>query len=94
MALIEAMHAQGVVHRDICGHHLLLMPNGSLRLIDFGHASWLAGCSLDASPEAMALDIEALHCLLAWLAEAQLSRQVHLLKADAPGHSSQVGRHI
>lgn len=70
MALIAAMHAQGVAHRDICGHHLLLMPNGSLRLIDFGHAS------LDASPEAMARDIEALRCLLARLAEAQRSRQV------------------
>lgn len=78
MALIDAVHARGVAHCDINADHMLLMPDGTLRLIDFGHAS------LKASPGAMARDVEALLCVLAGLPEPPADASPHAPTSSSP----------
>jgi serine/threonine protein kinase len=47
---LEALHSLGVAHCDVRGSNVLLRPDGSVVLIDFGHAR------LDAGPEEMSQD--------------------------------------
>lgn len=44
-AALDVAHAHGVVHRDLCPEHVIVLPRGGARLIDFGAAS------LDGEPE-------------------------------------------
>ncbi|KAG2496154.1 hypothetical protein HYH03_005756 [Edaphochlamys debaryana] len=47
VAGLQALHALGVAHGDICGDNVLLTPDGRAMFIDFGHAR------LDADEAAM-----------------------------------------
>jgi PAS domain S-box-containing protein len=50
---LEAVHARGVVHKDVSPDNLLVLPDGSVRAIDFGLSSLLAKETVrpDAEPE-------------------------------------------
>lgn len=44
---MEAMHQRGVIHRDIAPDNIILQPDGTLKLIDFGAArSYISGKSM------------------------------------------------
>ena len=75
-AALAAVHAQGVAHCDVRGDNLLLLPDGSVRLLDFGHARLAAG------PEDMARDEAELRDLVAELMDR---REVQQLPVGARG---------
>ena len=43
MSAVSVMHSDGLVHRSISPDHILLLPNGSAKLLDFSAASTEAG---------------------------------------------------
>lgn len=43
MSAVSVMHSDGLVHRSISPDHILLLPNGSAKLLDFSSAATEAG---------------------------------------------------
>jgi hypothetical protein len=75
---IESCHATGVVHGDISPANVLVEPSGSIRIVDFGLASW-RGMAADSAPatDGAARDRRRIAALMRWLVrELSPSRRV------------------
>ena len=64
----ESCHATGVVHGDISPANVLVEPSGSIRIVDFGLASW-RGMAADSAPatDGAARDRRRIAALMRWL---------------------------
>ncbi|MBP6899445.1 MAG: serine/threonine-protein kinase [Burkholderiaceae bacterium] len=69
-AALAHLHGRGLLHGDLYAHNLLLAPDGSARLSDFGAASFLPDAADATLAEALRrIDRRALAVLVAELAE-------------------------
>ncbi|XP_073490383.1 mitogen-activated protein kinase kinase kinase 19 [Aquarana catesbeiana] len=76
---IAYLHKNRVVHRDIKGNNVMLMPNGVIKLIDFGCAKRLNGLSMNSSRREM---LKSMHGTPYWMAPEVISESGHGEKSD------------
>ncbi|XP_053261372.1 mitogen-activated protein kinase kinase kinase 19 isoform X1 [Podarcis raffonei] len=76
---VAYLHENCVVHRDIKGNNVMLMPNGVIKLIDFGCAKRLAYVSLtDAHSE----PLKSVHGTPYWMAPEVIKESGYGRKSD------------
>ncbi|XP_060113091.1 mitogen-activated protein kinase kinase kinase 19 [Heteronotia binoei] len=76
---VAYLHENHVVHRDIKGNNVMLMPNGVIKLIDFGCAKRLACVSLtDAHSE----PLKSIHGTPYWMAPEVINETGYGRKSD------------
>ncbi|KAM3916978.1 mitogen-activated protein kinase kinase kinase 19 [Leptodactylus fuscus] len=76
---IAYLHKNRVVHRDIKGNNVMLMPNGVIKLIDFGCAKRLNGLSMNGTRGEM---LQSMHGTPYWMAPEVISESGHGEKSD------------
>lgn len=76
---IAYLHKNRVVHRDIKGNNVMLMPNGVIKLIDFGCAKRLTGLNMNGTLGAM---LKSMHGTPYWMAPEVISESGHGEKSD------------
>ncbi|XP_075037505.1 mitogen-activated protein kinase kinase kinase 19 [Mixophyes fleayi] len=76
---IAYLHENRVVHRDIKGNNVMLMPNGVIKLIDFGCAKRLNGLSMNGTQWEM---LKSMHGTPYWMAPEVICESGHGEKSD------------
>ncbi|NXJ15342.1 M3K19 kinase, partial [Odontophorus gujanensis] len=76
---VAYLHDNCVVHRDIKGNNVMLMPNGIVKLIDFGCARRLAWVSLGGTHSEM---LKSVHGTPYWMAPEVISESGYGRKSD------------
>ncbi|XP_071418438.1 mitogen-activated protein kinase kinase kinase 19 [Pithys albifrons albifrons] len=76
---VAYLHANSVVHRDIKGNNVMLMPNGTVKLIDFGCARRLAWTSAGG---ARSETLRSVHGTPYWMAPEVISESGYGRKSD------------
>ncbi|NXT27284.1 M3K19 kinase, partial [Syrrhaptes paradoxus] len=76
---VAYLHANCVVHRDIKGNNVMLMPNGIVKLIDFGCARRLAWVSLSGTQSEM---LKSVHGTPYWMAPEVINESGYGRKSD------------
>ncbi|KAM4026061.1 mitogen-activated protein kinase kinase kinase 19 [Anomaloglossus baeobatrachus] len=76
---IAYLHKNRVVHRDIKGNNVMLMPNGVIKLIDFGCAKRLNGLSINGTHREL---LQSMHGTPYWMAPEVISESGHGEKSD------------
>lgn len=76
---IAYLHKNRVVHRDIKGNNVMLMPNGVIKLIDFGCAKRLNGLNMNGTRGEM---LKSMHGTPYWMAPEVISESGHGVKSD------------
>ncbi|NXJ74018.1 M3K19 kinase, partial [Trogon melanurus] len=76
---VAYLHDNCVVHRDIKGNNVMLMPNGIVKLIDFGCARRLAWASLSGTRSEM---LKSVHGTPYWMAPEVINESGYGRKSD------------
>ncbi|XP_073503384.1 mitogen-activated protein kinase kinase kinase 19 [Phyllobates terribilis] len=76
---IAYLHKNRVVHRDVKGNNVMLMPNGVIKLIDFGCAKRLNGLSINGTHGEL---LQSMHGTPYWMAPEVISESGHGKKSD------------
>ncbi|KAK2525827.1 Map3k19 [Columba guinea] len=76
---VAYLHDNCVVHRDIKGNNVMLMPNGIVKLIDFGCARRLARVSLSGTQSEM---LKSVHGTPYWMAPEVINESGYGRKSD------------
>ncbi|NWU94008.1 M3K19 kinase, partial [Upupa epops] len=76
---VAYLHDNCVVHRDIKGNNVMLMPNGVIKLIDFGCARRLAWVSLSGTHSEM---LKSVHGTPYWMAPEVINESGYGRKSD------------
>ncbi|NWW52330.1 M3K19 kinase, partial [Pedionomus torquatus] len=76
---VAYLHDNCVVHRDIKGNNVMLMPNGIVKLIDFGCARRLAWVSLSGTQSEM---LKSVHGTPYWMAPEVINESGYGRKSD------------
>uniref|UniRef100_A0A452IN13 Protein kinase domain-containing protein n=1 Tax=Gopherus agassizii TaxID=38772 RepID=A0A452IN13_9SAUR len=80
---VAYLHKNCVVHRDIKGNNVMLMPNGVIKLIDFGCAKRLAWVSLSGAHSEM---LKSVHGTPYWMAPEVINESGYGRKSDIWTH--------
>ncbi|NWX61654.1 M3K19 kinase, partial [Promerops cafer] len=76
---VAYLHDNCVVHRDIKGNNVMLMPNGVIKLIDFGCARRLAWASLSGTRSEL---LRSVHGTPYWMAPEVINESGYGRKSD------------
>ncbi|KAM4626857.1 LOW QUALITY PROTEIN: mitogen-activated protein kinase kinase kinase 19 [Discoglossus pictus] len=76
---ISYLHNNRVIHRDIKGNNIMLMPNGVIKLIDFGCAKRLTYVSMSGTQSEM---LKSMHGTPYWMAPEVINESGHGKKSD------------
>ncbi|XP_062823054.1 mitogen-activated protein kinase kinase kinase 19 isoform X2 [Anolis carolinensis] len=76
---VAYLHENGVIHRDIKGNNIMLMPNGVIKLIDFGCAKRLACVSLTNTHSET---LKSVHGTPYWMAPEVINESGYGRKSD------------
>lgn len=76
---VAYLHDNCVVHRDIKGNNVMLMPNGIVKLTDFGCAGRLAWVSLRGTQSEM---LNSVHATPYWMAPEVINESGYGRKSD------------
>lgn len=76
---VAYLHENCVVHRDIKGNNLMLMPTGVIKLIDFGCAKRLAWAGLNGTHSDM---LKSMHGTPYWMAPEVINESGYGRKSD------------
>ncbi|MEE6489078.1 hypothetical protein FKM82_015479 [Ascaphus truei] len=76
---IAYLHDNRVIHRDIKGNNIMLMPNGVIKLIDFGCAKRLTCVNMSGTHSEM---LKSMHGTPYWMAPEVINESGHGRKSD------------
>ncbi|XP_062908674.1 mitogen-activated protein kinase kinase kinase 19 [Mobula hypostoma] len=76
---VDYLHDNNVIHRDIKGNNVMLMPNGVIKLIDFGCAKCMACVNMNDTQTEM---LKSMHGTAYWMAPEVINQTGHGRKSD------------
>ncbi|XP_072903707.1 mitogen-activated protein kinase kinase kinase 19 [Hemitrygon akajei] len=76
---VDYLHDNNVIHRDIKGNNVMLMPNGVIKLIDFGCAKYMACVNMNDTQTEM---LKSMHGTPYWMAPEVINQTGHGRKSD------------
>ncbi|XP_051883065.1 uncharacterized protein map3k19 [Pristis pectinata] len=76
---VDYLHDNKVIHRDIKGNNVMLMPNGVIKLIDFGCAKRMTCVNMNETHGEM---LKSMHGTPYWMAPEVINETGHGKKSD------------
>ncbi|XP_072328673.1 uncharacterized protein map3k19 isoform X1 [Scyliorhinus torazame] len=76
---VDYLHDNSVIHRDIKGNNVMLMPNGVIKLIDFGCAKRMTCVNMSDTHSEM---LKSMHGTPYWMAPEVINETGHGKKSD------------